>query len=77
MTAVAIQWDRPQQPNTLGHFGGFADTIAARIGRVAQGASESDLVPESPNSLQNQLATLRARGFRRINDPRQRPPGVR
>lgn len=82
MTCVAIQWDRPRTETAAesavpslferGRAGGFADTTAARVGRAAGGAADTDMLLDSPNSLQTQLSALRSRGFERLNDPRRR-----
>jgi hypothetical protein len=59
-------WERePETP-------AFANNDAARVGRVAAGASDDDLSLDSPNSLHGQISALHARGFRRENDPRRR-----
>jgi hypothetical protein len=43
---------------------------SGRLPRVGRGASEEEMVLDSPSLLRTKVESLRSRGFIRLNDPR-------
>jgi hypothetical protein len=87
MTAPAIQWTPGTDNSLVDRFADWfsaageacveeeEQTIGAptvRFGRARTGAAEGDVILDSPLALSRRLDNLRARGFQRRNDPRNR-----